>query len=147
VGRMKTWQRWLALAALAVLTGASSGIAYLYVPQSFTAGQAVTPFTISSCTGTVTPDASKANDYLCTLSGSITLANPTNLKAGQTMNFWFTQPSSAGPDTLTLGSDYQAAGGSGTLVLSTANSTKDFMSCRSDTTSTLTCVLMLAIAH
>jgi len=132
-----------------VLMGAYPGLyeAFLNKFQSFTAGQAVTPSAISSCTGTVTPDASKSNDFTCLLSGSITLANPSNLKAGQTLNFDITQPASAGPDTLTLGSKYYGASGSSTLVLSTANNAEDYLSCRSITTTKIVCSLILNISH
>jgi hypothetical protein len=121
-------------------------VAYVDVNQSFTAGQAVTPVALTDAS-TIAVNAALSNNFTVTLGGNRTLGNPSNLKAGQTLNFWVTQPSSGGPDTLAYGSDYQAPGGTATLVLSTGASAKDLLTCVSDTTSTLTCSLVLAVAH
>ena len=119
--------------------------AALSVQQSFTKGQAVTPVALTPG-ATVSVDASQSNNFTLTPAQNFTLANPTNLLAGQTLNFWITQDS-IGSRVLTLGSDYQAASGVATIVLSTAPSTKDLVTCVSDTTTTLTCMLVKAIAH
>lgn len=119
--------------------------AALSVQQSFTKGQAVTPVALTPG-ATVSVDASQSNNFTLTPAQSFTLSNPTNLLAGQTLNFWITQDS-VGSRVLTLGSDYQAASGAATIVLSTAPSTKDLVTCVSDTTTTLTCAIIKAIAH
>ena len=48
---------------------------------------------------------------------------------------------------ITFGTAYQASGGSGTLVLSTAANAKDEVSCQSDTATTLTCSIATGIVH
>ncbi len=62
------------------------------------------------------------------------------------MNIWITQDGT-GSRVMTLGTQYQAGSGSATLVLSTAPSAKDLLSCASDSTTTMTCTLTKAIAH
>lgn len=119
---------------------------FIALPWDWSAGQAVTPSAGGSVSGTVTPNAQAANDFTYTLTGNITLANPANLSAGQTLNFDLTQDATGGR-TLTVGSDYVAAGGSTTLVLSGAANAEDFLSCRSITTAKLVCVLAKAISH
>jgi hypothetical protein len=111
----------------------------------WTKAQAVTPVALTSG-ATVSVDASLSNDFTLTAGTNFTLDNPSNLLAGQTLNFWITQDAT-GSRVMTLGSQYQAAGGSSSLVLSTAGSTKDLLTCVSDTTTTMTCALLKAIAH
>lgn len=124
---------------------AAATLAALGISQSFTAGQSVTPVALTAGT-TVSVNAALSNNFTLTPAQNFTLANPTNLLAGETLNFWITQDST-GSRVLTLGTDYQAPGGSATIVLSTAASTKDLLTCVSDTTSTLTCNLLKAVAH
>lgn len=132
--------RWLAYVAIGlalplVLLGAFPGYeqAFLNVAQIFTATQAIGVTAVSSCSGTVTLNLAISTDYTCAMSGSVTLANPSNLPAGATnIDIRFTQPSSGGPDTLAFGTEWTGAGGSTTLVLSTANNAVDFLACRSE---------------
>lgn len=125
---------------------ADAGVAALLATNNaFTKGQAGTPVALTDAS-TIAVDASLGNNFTVTLGGSRTLGNPTNLKAGQVLNFWFTQDGS-GSRVLTYSSDYQAAGSVSTLVLSTAAAAVDLVSCVSNTTSTLTCALSKAVAH
>lgn len=74
---------------------------------------------------TITPDFSVSNDFSVTLAGSRTLANPTNLVAGQSGHIAITQDTT-GSRTLAFGS-YWKFGSSGTPSLSTAASAKDVL--------------------
>ncbi len=109
------------------------------------AGQAVTPVVLTPG-ATVTPNAALSNNFTLAPTTNFTLANPTNLKAGQTLNFWITQDGT-GSRIITWGSQYQASGGSSTLVLSTTAAAKDMVSCQADTTTTLTCSLQTVVFH
>lgn len=137
--------------ALAQMSGGASNplpgnVALLDVNQAFTKGQAVTPVSGGSVSGTVIPDASTGNDFTYTLTGNITLANPANLSAGQSLNFDLTQDAT-GSRTLTLGSEYVAAGGVASIVLSTAANAEDYLTCRSISTVKLVCSLLSSISH
>jgi hypothetical protein len=115
----------------------------------WSAGQAVQPFTIPSCTGNITPDGSSANDYICNLVGNITLKNPTRVVAGYTMNFTFIQPSSGGPYSLTTahnsggGTDYLYQGSIGPTLSGNPNAI-DYLSCRTYAANTIVCGGLLA---
>lgn len=113
--------------------------------NTWSAGQAVTPSALT-IGATITPNAALSNNFTGTVNQNFTLANPTNLKAGQTLNFWLTQDAT-GSRVMTLGSQYQASGGSGTLVLSTTANAKDLLTCQADTATSLTCSLLQAISH
>jgi hypothetical protein len=92
------------------------------VAQTFTAGQRGT---ISALTdgATITPDFAVANNYSVTLGGNRTLANPTNLTAGQSGSIFITQDGT-GSRTLAYGSQYDFIGGTAP-TLSTAASAVD----------------------
>lgn len=106
-------------------------------PNTWTKGQATTPVTGGSVSGTVTPDADDANDWTYTLSGNLTIANPLHVRAGQTLNFLLTQDGT-GSRTITLGSSYKFAGG--TLpTWSTVAGRSDFLSCRVITSTLIVC--------
>jgi hypothetical protein len=113
--------------------------------NTWSAGQAVTPSTLTFG-ATVTPNAALSNNFTLTATGNFTMANPTSLLAGQTLNFWITQDAT-GSRVVTWGTAYQASGGSATLVLSTAANAKDMVSCQADTTSSLTCAIQTAVVH
>lgn len=70
--------------------------------------QVITPVVVASATGTYTPDASYCNFQL-TLTGNLTLANPTNLQKGQVFNFCLDQDATGGR-TITLGSMWNFGG-------------------------------------
>jgi hypothetical protein len=90
--------------------------------QSFSAAQRAA---ISALTdgATITPDFASANNYSVTLGGNRTLANPTNLVAGQSGSIFITQDGT-GSRTLAYGSYYDFAGGTAP-TLSTAASAVD----------------------
>lgn len=119
---------------------------FITLPWDWSAGQAVTPSAGGSVSGTVTPNAQAANDFSYVLTGNLTIANPSNLSAGETLNFDLQQDSTGGR-TLSLGSDFVAPGGTATLVLSTAAFAEDFLSCRSITTGKIVCTLLNNIVH
>lgn len=114
---------------------ASTDYAGIATANTFTAAQATTPVTGGSVSGTVTPDASLANDWTYTLTGDLVIANPTNIRAGQTLNFLFTQDGS-GSHTITLGSYFKFAGGTAP-TWSTGAGKINFLSCRAMTTTFL----------
>jgi hypothetical protein len=59
---------------------------------------------------TITPDFANSNNFSVTLGGNRTLANPTNLVAGQSGCIWITQDGT-GSRTLAYGSQWDFAGG------------------------------------
>ena len=87
--------------------------------------------TITISTATFTPNFDNAENFTLTLvhaSCPCTLANPsTSLVAGQSGVFEIHQ-SSTGSDTIgTWGSDYQSAGGTASITLSTGASAVDYL--------------------
>lgn len=99
------------------LTGAK-----LDAAQSFTAAQrgAISALTDGA---TITPDFAVANNFSVTLGGNRTLANPSNLTAGQSGSIFISQDGT-GSRTLAYGSYYDFAGGTAP-TLSTAASAVD----------------------
>lgn len=90
--------------------------------QTFTAGQRgeVTALTDGA---TITPDLADSNNFSVTLGGNRTLANPSNIVAGQSGSIFITQDGT-GSRTLAYGSYYDFAGGTAP-TLSTAASAVD----------------------
>jgi len=88
------------------------------VAQSFTAAQrgAISALTDGS---TITPDFAVANNFSVTLGGNRTLANPTNLTAGQSGSIFVTQDGT-GSRTLAYGSYFDFAGGTAPTLSTTA---------------------------
>lgn len=74
-------------------------------------------------TGTVTLDFATYQNHVLTLTGNVTLANPTTESVGQSGFIVFIQDATGGR-TVSLGTDYETAGGAG-LTLSSAASTTD----------------------
>ncbi len=89
------------------------------VAQSFTAAQrgAISALTDGA---TITPDFAVANNFSVTLGGNRTLANPTNLTAGQSGSIFVTQDGT-GSRTLAYGSYFDFAGGTAPTLSTTAN--------------------------
>lgn len=82
-------------------------------------GKAVNGNTFSSSiSGSTTLDFSIYQNFIVTLTGNVTLDNPTTETLGQTGFIVFIQDSTGGY-TVSLGTDYETAGGAG-LTLSTA---------------------------
>lgn len=69
---------------------------------------------------TITPDFSVGNNFSVTLTGNATLANPTNLAAGQSGNIVITQDST-GSRTLAYGSNWKFPSGTAPTLTTTAN--------------------------
>ena len=95
------------------------GAAALAVAQSFTAAQRGT---VSALTdgATITPDFAVANNFSVTLGGNRTLANPTNLTAGQAGTIVITQDGT-GSRTLAYGSYWKFAAGTAPTLTTTAS--------------------------
>ena len=100
----------------------------------------------SSMPTTLQIDASVGQHWIATLAGAATLANPANLAAGDVIRLWFSQDST-GSRTLTYGSQWQAAGTTSTVSLSTTASAKDLVIGIADTATTITASIQKAIAH
>jgi len=100
-------------------TGAISNVAVTNSAQSFSAAQRGT---ISALTdgATITPDFAAANNFSVTLGGNRTLANPSNLTAGQSGAIWITQDGT-GSRTLAYGSYWDFTGGTAPTLTTTAN--------------------------
>ena len=74
-------------------------------------------------TGNVTLDFAANQNHVLTLTGNVTLVNPTTEQVGQSGFIVFIQDATGGR-TVSLGTDYETAGGAG-ITLSTAASTTD----------------------
>tara|TARA_R100001509_G_scaffold165299_1_gene146286 strand:- start:403 stop:2184 length:1782 start_codon:yes stop_codon:yes gene_type:complete len=93
--------------------------------HSFTAAQRGSTDTDTSNTGSVTLDFDANQNFVLTLTGNVTLANPSTESAGQSGFIVLIQDGTGGR-TVSLGTDYETAGGAG-LTLSTAASTTDIV--------------------
>lgn len=100
------------------LPDASLTVAGINLAQSFTAAQRGT---ISALTdgATITADFALANNFSVTLGGNRTLANPSNLTAGQSGAIWITQDGT-GSRTLAYGSYWDFTGGTAPTLTTTA---------------------------
>lgn len=89
------------------------------VAQSFTAAQrgAISALTDGA---TITPDFAVANNFSVTLGGNRTLANPTNLTAGQSGSIFISQDGT-GSRTLAYGSYYDFSTGVAPTLSTAAN--------------------------
>jgi len=91
------------------------------VAQTFTAGQRGEITTLTSGS-TVTPDFADSNNFTLTLGTNVSLANPTNLVAGQSGSIFLVQDGT-GSRTLTFSGTYwDFAGGTAPTISSEANS-------------------------
>jgi len=75
--------------------------------------------------GNITLDFSVYNNFVLTLTGNITLVNPTTEAVGQSGFIAFIQDGTGGR-TVSLGTDYETVGGAG-ITLSSAASTTDIV--------------------
>lgn len=103
---------------------ADAATAKTNVTQAFTKAQsgAVSALTYAA---TITPDFSAANNFSVTLTGNTTLANPTNLTAGQSGVITITQDAT-GSRTMAFGSYWKFAGGTAPTLSTSANAVDDF---------------------
>lgn len=79
----------------------------------------------ATTTGSTTLDFSTYTNFILTLTGNVTLANPTTEAAGQSGFIVFIQDAT-GSRTVALGTDYETAGAAG-ITLSTAASSTDIV--------------------
>ena len=91
-------------------------------PIAFTNAAVGKTDTDTSNTGSVTLDFDANQNFVLTLTGNVTLANPSTEKVGQSGFIAFIQDGT-GSRTLTLGTDYESAGGSGITLTTTASAT------------------------
>jgi len=92
---------------------------------SVTGTALATTDTDTSNTGSVTLDFAANQNFILTLTGNVTLANPTTEQVGQSGFIVFIQDGTGGR-TVSLGTDYETAGGAG-LTLSSAASATDIV--------------------
>ena len=102
-----------------------TGTTDVTVAGKFTGGKIVLAATDTdtSNTGSVTIDFSAHQNFVLTLTGNVTLANPSTEAVGQAGVFVFIQDGT-GSRTLSLGTDYESPAGAG-IVLSTAAAAVD----------------------
>lgn len=81
--------------------------------------------TNASATGSITLDFSANQNFILTLIGNVTLANPTTEQVGQS-GFIVLIQDGTGSRTVSLGTDYETAGAAG-ITLSTAASATDIV--------------------
>ena len=89
------------------------------------ATQIVESDTFKGATDSVLLDFNSFQNFIITLEGNVTLANPSTENVGQTGVMVFIQDSS-GSRSLTLGGDYESAGGAG-ITLSTGANAVDIL--------------------
>ena len=89
------------------------------------ATQIVNSDTFAGATDSVLLDFNSFQNFIITLEGNVTLANPSTENVGQTGVMVFIQDSS-GSRSLTLGGDYESVGGSG-ITLSTGANAVDIL--------------------
>ena len=89
------------------------------------ATQIVNSDTFKGATDSVLLDFNSFQNFIITLEGNVTLANPSTENVGQTGVMVFIQDSS-GSRSLTLGGDYESAGGAG-ITLSTGANAVDIL--------------------
>ena len=96
-----------------------SGYGAIDTAQTWTKGQRgeITALTDGA---TITADFADSNNFSVTLGGSRTLANPSNLVAGQSGCIWITQDGT-GSRTLAYGSQWDFTGGTAPTLTTTAN--------------------------
>ena len=95
---------------------------------------------LTNQTGSITLDLSTYNNFYLTLSGNITLVNPSNLVAGQS-GIIIIQQSGSGNNTLTLGTYWKFPLGTSKL-LSTGTSAVDAITYYVVNTSFILCQLL-----
>jgi hypothetical protein len=103
----------------------SAKLATSAVGTTITGTLIATTSTAGSQTGSVTLDFGANQNFVLTFTGNVTLANPSTEQVGQSGVICCIQDGT-GSRTLSLGTDYETAGGSG-ITLSTAGSAVDII--------------------
>ena len=117
--------------ALALFSGASgkrigntgplvSALAQLAIANVFTKGQAVTPVALTDAASIAT-DANLGNSFTVTLGGNRTLANPTNLRDGQVLNWKIKQDATGSRTLVAYGPLFKWPGGTAPTLSAAAN--------------------------
>ena len=91
-------------------------------PIAFTNAAIGKTDTDTSNSGSVTLDFDANQNFVLTLTGAVTLANPTTEKVGQSGFIAFIQDGT-GSRAVTLGTDYETAAGAGLTLTATASAT------------------------
>ena len=91
-------------------------------PIAFTNAAVGKTDTDTSNSGSVTLEFDANQKFVLTLTGAVTLANPTTEKVGQSGFIAFIQDGT-GSRAVSLGTDYETAGGAGLTLTSTASAT------------------------
>lgn len=123
-------------------TGAVTNIAATNAAQSFSAAQRGTVSALTSA-ATVTADFAVANNFSLTLGHNVTLANPSNLTAGQSGAIVITQGASTAY-TVSYGSNWKFSGG--TPTMSTALSSVSTLVYYVESASRITAQLLTSVA-
>jgi hypothetical protein len=126
-------------AGTSAITTATAGTDYAGIDtaQTFTKGQRGEITTLTDG-ATVTPDMADSNNFTLTLGGNRTLANPSNLTAGQSGSIFLVQDGT-GSRTLAYGSQYDFIGNTAP-TLSTSPNAVDRIDYVVRTTSSIHCV-------
>ena len=88
--------------------------------NTFTKAQRGSTQTAGSQTGSITLDFDTYQNFVLTATGNVTLANPSTESVGQSGIIVFIQDGT-GSRTLSLGTDYETAGGAGLTISTAAN--------------------------
>lgn len=99
--------------------GYDANTAKTNVVQAYSKAQRGTPVSLTSSTASIAVDASLSNNFTHTTTENTTLANPTNLVAGQSGAIIITQ--GATPRTMAFGSYWKFAGGTAPTLTATAS--------------------------
>lgn len=106
------WERWgFSLSEINALIAGATGFAKLAVQNTFTKGNVAAEAALPATTGSVVLDLALANNFGGTLTGNITLANPSNLAAGQSGIIRIVNDA-ATPRTIAYGAYWKSPGGS-----------------------------------
>ena len=97
----------------------NANTAFTNVAQTFSAGQRGT-ITALTDAATITPNLASSNNFSVTLGGNRTLANPTNIVAGQSGSFFISQDAT-GNRTLSWGAYWDFTNGVAPTLSTAAN--------------------------
>ena len=129
-------------------SGALGFASYLLLSET-TNGQSITGGVRGSITAltdaaTITPDFDDNNNFSVTLAGNRTLANPSNITAGQSGVIVVTQDGT-GSRTLSFGSNFKFAGGTAPTLTTTASAV-DVIAYYCESTSRITATAILNVS-
>lgn len=113
------WERWGYSLSDLLAAMAANLYAKLNATQTFTKAQRGAIVALSD-SATITPNFADGNNFSVTLGGNRTLANPSNLVAGQTGSIYITQDS-AGGRSLAFGSYWKFESGVAPVLLASAS--------------------------